>query len=137
MPDNMSSNDIIPTAMNASALVDLCRESPRLGGHPLYPDEDFTPLPSEGPALFTIDRSGDSSIVLRDFLVPSTLAEMMIIVHDIRAQISAHGPVIIEPVTGLTDARTFATPISSSISTNILYPCTINNTSKTRTNNYD
>ena len=135
----MSSNDIVsPTAMNASALFGMCRPRYlRPGGSPDYPNDDFAALPSEGPVLFTIDRTVDCSVLLHDFLVPSILAEMMIIVHDSRAQIHAHGPIIIEPVTGLTDQSTFATPLSSSIASNILYPSTTHNSPKRRTNNYD
>ena len=65
-------------------------------GNPVYPYTYFVELPSDDPVvlhpvLFSVDRVGESRQFIHDFLCPQTL-KMMIIVHNIRAQIACHGP---------------------------------------------
>ena len=135
MPEKVSAEHIvIPRPMNANSLVNLCRDTPRIGGNPVYPDTDFVELPSDDPVLFSVDRVGESRQFVHDFLCPATLAEMMIIVHDIRAQIACHGPVIIEPVIVLNDP---AVHVQSSSTSAFIHSRTSNGTTKSRTNNYD
>lgn len=109
---------------------------PRPTGNALYNDDDFINLPPEGPAEFTIDREGDEGLLVADYICPNTLPEMMIIVHDIRSQLAAHAPCVIQSITGRTDVCTFATPLSSSISSNVLMG-TGAKSNKNRTNNYN
>ena len=70
--------------MNATDMVNLCRDSPRSNGDPQYPDTEFVALPEEDDYSFRIDTQGSDSSFIHDFNCPPTLREMMIIVHDVR-----------------------------------------------------
>lgn len=66
-------------------------------------------------------------------LCPQTI-NMMIIVHNIRAQIACHGPVIIEPLIERIDP---AFHVQSSATSSFIHSKTSTVTTKSRANNYD
>ena len=90
LPDHVSATDIRvpPRPMSVGGLIDLCRHTPRSSGNPQYPTEDYLELQGDEPVHFSIDREGDERVFVQDYICPETLREMMVIVHEVRAQIA-------------------------------------------------